>query len=353
MKVLIVGAGPTGLTAAIELSRRGLKPTIIEQREDASTLSRAVGITPRSLEILSHSGAHEPLISEGIAMDGLRVYHGQSLSLEMDLKSETSFHPNLVCLPQDRTEAILADTLSSLGTTIRYGCRLEGLEELNGGVRVTLSDRSQETFDHVIGVDGIRSTVREKAGIAYSGFDLDDKWAVADVDLDDWRHPGCLTVVQAGKGTVAVVVPIGPGRYRVVASRENALEAMPLPLNVTNVRREGAFKISIRIAETYSKDRVHLAGDAAHAHSPVGGRGMNLGIADAAELSRRLVEGSMAGYTESRHGEALEARKITERGRKMSTAPNIGRAIAFRTLVGASSMLPPLRRKIGSFIVEF
>lgn len=353
MKVLIVGAGPSGLTAAIELARKGVKSTIIDRREGASTLSRAVGITPRSLEILSYSGASETLIAEGIAMDGLRVYHGQSLSLEMPLRSERSFHPNLVCLPQDRTEAIMAEALSQYGVEVKYGVKFESLSQTADGVSVQFNDGKEDIFDHVIGADGIRSLVREQAGIAYDGFDLDEKWAVADVDVANWHHPGCLTVVQAGPGTVAVVVPIGKDRYRVVASRENALDALPLPIDIINVRREGSFTISVRIAETYSKGNVHLAGDAAHAHSPVGGRGMNLGIADASELARRLIDGEIAGYTQSRHAEALEARAITERGRLMSTGPNIGRRIAFRALVGTASMLVPLRRKIGSFIVEF
>ena len=105
--------------------------------------------------------------------------------------------------------------------------------------------------------------------------------------------------------------------------------------------------------ETMSKGRIHLAGDAGHAHSPVGGRGMNLGIADAAELANRLVEGTLDGYTASRHAEALVARKFTERGRKMSTAPNLGRRIAFRGLVAAANRSAALRRRLGSFIVEF
>lgn len=353
MKVLIVGAGPTGLTLAIELARRGVDPTIVDRRDSASTLSRAVGITPRSLEILSHSGASELLISEGIAMDGLRVYHGTKLSLEMPLRSKTAFHPNLVCLPQDRTEAIMADVLAQQGIAVQYGVTFEGLEQTAEGIVARFDNGSEETFDHVVGADGIRSTVREQAGIAYPGFDLDERWSVADVDLANWRHPGCLTVVQAGPGKVAVVVPIGEGRYRVVAVGENALQAMPLPLDVTNVRREGAFTISIRIADTCSTGKIHLAGDAAHAHSPVGGRGMNLGIADAAELARNLVDGGLDRYSEARHAEALTARAITERGRKMSTGPNLGRRIVFRGLVSAARFLPSVRRRLGSFIVEF
>lgn len=353
MKILIVGAGPTGLTVAIELARRGVQPTVVDRRDSASTLSRAVGITPRSLELLSHSGAADALIAEGIAMDGLRVYHGKKLNLEMALRSERAFHPNLVCLAQDRTEAILAGVLAEHGASVRYGMQLDELTETTDGVVARFNNGESATFDHVVGADGIRSTVREQAGIAYPGFDLEEKWSIADVDLAGWKHPGCLTVVQAGPGTVAVVVPIGKSRYRVVASRENALEAMPLPLDVTNVRREGAFTISIRIAETYSTGKIHLAGDAAHAHSPVGGRGMNLGIADAGELAHRFVDGRLDGYTAARHKEALQARAITERGRKMSTGPNLARRLAFRALVTAAGKLPSLRRRLGSFIVEF
>lgn len=356
MKILIVGAGPTGLTAGLELARRGTLPTIIDRRDNTSTLSRAVGITPRSLELLSHSGAAEPLIDEGVAMDGLRVYYGHTLKLELALHSERTYHPNLICLPQDRTEAILAETLEKHHGFVRYGVTLTELKQSPDGVMAHLKsgeEESRETFDQVIGADGIRSTVREQAGINYPGFDLEQTWSVADVDLKDWQHPGCLTVVQAGSKTVVVAVPIGESRYRLVASHDSALEAMPLKLNVENIRREGSFKISVRKAESYSKGRIHLAGDAAHCHSPVGGRGMNLGITDAVELAKRLSEGGLEGYTDARSEDALNARAVTERARKMSTGQNLFRRIAFKNVVNAARMFPPLRRKIGSFIVEF
>ena len=353
MNVLIVGAGPTGLTVAIELARRGVSPTIIERREAPSPLSRAVGITPRSLETLSHSGAAERLIAEGIAMDGLAVYYGKKLTLEMQLRSDRTFHPNLVCLPQDRTEAIMIDTLDALGTIPRFGVQLEEFTETSDGVVAKFDNGEEAVFDHVVGADGIRSTVREKVGIAYPGVDLEQQWSIADVDLNGWPHPNSLTVVQAGRGKVVVAVPLGGSRFRLVASSDKALPAMPLPLDVTKIRREGAFTISVRKAETYSTGRVHLAGDAAHCHSPVGGRGMNLGIADAAELARRMVEGGLDGYTAARHEDTLNARTVTERGRLMSTGPNVARRIAFRALVTAASKLAPIQRKIGSFIVEF
>ena len=80
---------------------------------------------------------------------------------------------------------------------------------------------------------------------------------------------------------------------------------------------------------------------------------MNLGIADAAELAKRLAEGDLAGYSDARHGAALEARKITERGRKMATGPNIFRRVAFRGLVAAVGHLPAMQRRLSQFIVEF
>ena len=353
MKVLVVGAGPTGLTAAVELARRGIVPTVVDKRDGASTLSRAVGITPRSLELLSEAGVSERLISDGIPMDGLCVYFGDQLALKMPLRSERSGFPSLLCLPQDRTESIMADALTSHGGEVRYGVSLETLSEGAEGVTASFADGSTDTFDHIIGADGIKSTVRQEAGIGYEGIDLPERWSIADVDLHNWRHPGTLTVMQARPGLVAVIVPIGDARYRVVASQEKALEAVPLPIDVTNVRREGSFIISVRIADTYSTGKVHLAGDAAHCHSPVGGRGMNLGIADAAELARRLVDGEMEAYSSCRHDEALSARAVTERARKMSGGGSWVRRAAFRTVLATARSSKSLRRRLGGFIVDF
>jgi len=353
MKILIVGAGPTGLTAAIELVRRGVVPTLVDRRDNASTLSRAVGITPHSLQLLSYSGVSDRLIAEGIAMDGLRVYRGDVLTLEMPLHSDRVFFPTILGLAQDRTEAIMAETLVSKGGSLRYGVALEGFSEEGDRIAARFSDGTEEDFDLIIGADGARSRVREEAGIAFPGVDLDRIWSIADVDAEDWRHAGKITLVQAGPGKVLVVAPLGATRYRVVASTDSALETLTLPLNVTKIRREGTFNISIRQAETYSKGRVHLAGDAAHCHSPVGGRGMNLGIADAAELAKRIVDGDIKGYSPLRHREGAAAIKVTERGRKMAAGMDWRRRIAFSTLLASTNAVEPIKRRLGRFLVEF
>ena len=381
MRVLIVGAGPTGLTAAVELARRGVVPAVVDRRDSASALSRAVGITPRSLELLSPSGVAERLIAEGVAMERVHLYDGTEPMLEMRLHSPRAFFPTILSLPQDRTEALMADTLRALGGELRYRVRLESLRQEGGRVTARLKTQNgvqnethsgsrdgtqngtggtgetddtaiEEDFDAVIGADGIRSTVRREAGIAFPGIDLPQVWSIADVDIDGWRHPDGFTVVRAGPGAVVLTVPMGGGRYRLVASRVDALQTLPLEAAVTRIRRQGTFTISVRHAETYSRGRIHLAGDAAHCHSPVGGRGMNLGIADAVDLAARLLDGGSDGYS-ARRREGAAAIAITERARRTVTGAGWQRRLLFRGLVATVRGVAPLRRRLGRFIVEF
>ena len=353
MNPLIVGAGPTGLTAALEMLRLGLHPTIVDRRESASTLSRAVGITPYSLQLLSRLGVAEKLIAEGIAMDGLRVYKKTKLVLSLPLYSEKTYYPSILGLAQDRTESIMADALAKKGVQVQYGLALEGFEKQGDKVSANFSDGSVSSFDRIIGADGVKSTTRDVAGIAYTGINLPQTWSIADVDAQNWRHRGKITLVCAGPAKVVVVAPLSESRYRVVASHENALQALPLPMDVTNIRREATFKISIRQAETYSKGCVHIAGDAAHCHSPVGGRGMNLGITDAIELANCLAENRGEDYSSTRHREGGSVIKMTERGRAMTSGVHAFARIRFSTLLAVANAAGPFKKRLGRFLVEF
>ncbi len=138
-------------------------------------------------------------------------------------------------------------------------------------------------------------------------------------------------------------MPLGPTRYRVIASRPDALRALPVPMQVEQVHRAGTFRISIRQVRDYGRGRVFLAGDAAHCHSPVGGRGMNLGIADAADLAARIAEGRTAGYTAARHAAAARVIRATEAARRMLQGGPLRRGLATSALRVASA-LPIARR---------
>lgn len=338
-RVLIVGAGPTGLTLASALAHEGILADIIDRRDGPSHLSRAVGITRASMNILDRLGAAKDIAAEAVRFAGI-VFHDRDrpvarFPLNFDDDSR------LWGLPQDRTEHHIAATLAR---PVRYGTALEALSQTDAGVQVHLSGGVTDRYDVVVGADGVHSTVRSAIGLPFEGHDLPDQWSIADVDAPGWRDPDWFQGFLLPGGKVCVVVPLGPNRFRVIASQPDALAALPVDMPVSNIRRAAPFTISVRQVPRYSVDRVFLAGDAAHCHSPVGGRGMNLGIADAAELATRIASGRTGGYSAARHAEGARVIRLSEAARRQLQAPGPLRRqmiLAFLRLVAA---VPPLSR---------
>jgi len=333
MRVLIIGAGPTGLTAGMELARRGIDAVIIDKRAGGSTLSRAVGIVPMSLKLLEPSGVTARLIAEGQQMQNVKFYAGDTLAatVPLQVKHPKYGHDFILMLPQDQTEAALRDKLAELGGTVRYSTEFAGLSQDENKVTVTLADGTTESYDYAIGADGIRSSVRPALGLDYPGHELPDKWSIADVNCTGWQNPKDFTICVLPEGKVAVVAPIAENRCRVISNTSDSVKTLPLPMTVTHVNRAGEFEISVRQVAQYRTGRVFLAGDAAHCHSPVGGRGMNLGIADACELADCLQSGDLDRYGAVRHKEGAATIKGSEGVRKMVSSTSPLTRTAFRT----------------------
>jgi len=335
-RVLIVGAGPAGLTTAVELGRQGIVSDVIDRRERGSGLSRAVGILPESLEILKPSGVTGKLLAEGIKFRQARFYRYSSLVLAFPIKIGGLDDAFVLGLAQDRTETHLRNVLSELGGTVRQD-----------GNKVTVEIRDGATADYayVVGADGIGSATRNLVNIDFRGHDLPETWSIADVDAEGWPNADAFTICQLQGGDMVVVVPLEPKRFRVVSNTKDALAALPLKLNVTNIRRKGVFKISIRQAAQYGVGRVFLVGDAAHCHSPVGGRGMNLGIADGAELARCMVVGGLKGYSEARHKVGKKSIAGSEALRKVMSSRNPVTRILVLAVLRTASFMPALQRQ--------
>ncbi|MER8960579.1 FAD-dependent monooxygenase [Mesorhizobium sp. M0701] len=283
--ILIVGAGPTGLTAAVELARRGIAPRIIDRKEGPTPLAKAVGISSHSLDILEPSKVAARLLAEGLKIRRARFYfEGRALG-EIDFSILPHRHNFLLSLPQRDTESLMTDTLKGFGIDVEWRSTFAGMAEHKGRaeVRIEAPDgRDEASFDLVFGADGAQSTVRDAMGIGFDGYTHRRQWSIADADIDDWPYePTAAHAFLHRNGDVGFIIPIGEKRYRAVSNSEDALARIPGNYRITRLLRADRFHIPVRQAPRYQTACVFLGGDAAHVHSPLGARGMNLGIEDA------------------------------------------------------------------------
>lgn len=301
---LVVGAGPVGLTAALELNRRGADVRLIEKSAERSPLSKAVGINARSLELLAPSGATARLLAAGLKIDHVNIRNGNDILVRVDFSKLRGPHNFMLSLPQSETERILEEALLERGIVTQRETELSGFTQDADGITANLSGGGTQmdmTADYIIGCDGAHSTVRKTLGLGFAGERYPESWSLADVRME-WPlgHGAGDLFLGAGGGTL-FVISLPEGRFRVIANAPDALALLPPGSHVSEILWQTDFTVSLRQVETYGKGRAYLAGDAAHIHTPAGGRGMNLGIEDASILSERMIVGGLETYSRDRH----------------------------------------------------
>jgi 2-polyprenyl-6-methoxyphenol hydroxylase-like FAD-dependent oxidoreductase len=307
-EVLVVGAGPTGLTLACELCRREVGCRVVDAAEGPSGLSRATALWPRTLEVLDDMSIAERALARGrklhavnYSSDGRRITR-----FEVHRLSGTLF-PFVLSIPQSQTENMLVERLTELGGGVEWGTRLRRLSNEAEGVRAMLErpaggEEEEPEFTFVVGCDGAHSAVRTAAGIRFVGAAYEDSFLLADVPLDTslTRDEAHFFLSPAG---VLVVIPLPGDLWRVVVDlrevgRDVELEPALLQ-SIVDARGPGGirlgsptwatvFRIHRRTAEAMRRGRCFLAGDAAHVHSPAGGQGLNAGMQDAYNLAWKL-----------------------------------------------------------------
>lgn len=308
--VLVVGAGPTGLSAAAELRRRGLSCRLVEKAEAPAPWSKAQIIHARTLEIFEQLGIVEAVLSRGKAVHGFNMYStpGMKRVLHFPIQGIDSALGHFLSLPQRDTEALLAQRLEELGGAVERGVELEGFTQDATGVTAALvhpGGRAESVrASWLIGCDGAHSIVRETLGLPFEGSTYAQRLIQADVRVDMPFHVDddeLVGFVSAG-GLVALFPLPGERRYRLVVPLFDQPDLEPTLENFQAVMAQHgppgavvsdpvwtvAFKIHCRMVSRYRVGRVFLAGDAAHIHSPAGGQGMNTGIQDAWNLAWKL-----------------------------------------------------------------
>ena len=293
---LVVGAGPTGLAAALFLSLKGVAARVIDQAAEPAKESRAQVINPRALELLAPTGVVEAMLAEGRAIHRTRFYEGWEMIAELELGDA---HPlyRMTVLPQTRTEAILTEALAARGVHPERGVTFEQLAQDESGVTATLQhangERETTRAPLLLGADGPHSRVREALGVAFDGSAFPEPWPLYDLQLND---PLDLESAHVSfvKGGLLFLLGLKPGFWRVFADVPNPLDRLPPGTVHGEAAWQSNFHISHRLAAREAIGRVALAGDAAHVHSPVAARGMNLGIEDAwvfAECAADALQG--------------------------------------------------------------
>jgi 2-polyprenyl-6-methoxyphenol hydroxylase-like FAD-dependent oxidoreductase len=301
--VLIAGAGPTGLTLAIELQRRGVPHRIVERADGPQEGSRGKGLQPRTLEILEDLGVLAAFQEHGAAYPVVRVHRpgGELLEWWMDEPKEPTPdvpYPNVLMVPQWRTTRLLLDRLTELGGRVEFGAEVTGL----AGTTATLGSGETIAARYVVGCDGGRSTIRRLIGATFEGETREqESMLVADVrvtglDRDHWHiWPSPAQGFRLG------LCPLpGTEDFQLTAPLTDvdglpALLAEVAPgVEITGVGWRSVYRPNIRMVSRFRHGDVFLAGDAAHVHSPAGGQGLNTGIQDAYNLGWKLASGDDA-----------------------------------------------------------
>lgn len=312
-EVLIVGAGPTGLTAANELTRLGIKVKIIDKSAHRSVHSKALGIQAGTLEALGQCFGQdftETLISAGMKVQNAFVKIHQSKPIEIDLSLIPSVYNFVLVLPQSKTEQFLEERLQSNHIQIVRDTELLSLKQTDEKViaRIKNKDQTESEIhsDFVIGADGAHSVVRHSLGFSFKGEAYEGGFMLGDIKLNwPWSF-GSIRAFVTHHGTLAFFPLSQDGDYRVVVVNptvqmthqtdldikdlESAIESVcPRKIKIINHTWLSRFRVHHRMTNEFQKGRVFLAGDSAHIHSPVGGQGMNTGIQDALNLSSKLA----------------------------------------------------------------
>jgi 2-polyprenyl-6-methoxyphenol hydroxylase-like FAD-dependent oxidoreductase len=361
LDVLVVGAGPTGLTLAAQLHALGAGVRIVDRQLDRVHESRALAVQPRTLEVIRGLGIAQTLVERGNNASQLRMHAGERVVAVrlFDVGLEDTAFPFLLFISQAETEALLNEHLAKQGVSVERGVELVEFKSGEEAVLCTLRHRDERTerlhARYLVGCDGAHSSVRRGAGIPFAGAAYPQTFVLADLEVDgDLERDVAHTFL--GQAGMLFFFPLArPASWRMAGMRppggeDERKRAEPTLAELQAIADEFTggrlglrdpvwrtyFRLHHRHAARYRAGRVFLAGDAAHVHSPAGAQGMNTGIQDAWNLGWKLAlvakgiadEGLLDTYETERRPIGRFVLRFTDRAAKFA----ISRSRAVRLL---------------------
>lgn len=385
--VIIVGAGPTGLSLACQFQRFGIDFVVVEKNDDVTIFSKAIGVQARTLEIYEQLGLAQKAITEGTIAEKVRLLARGKVRGEIplgDYGRDFSDYPYILMLEQSKNEELLYDYLRANGKEVLWQTELESLSQDDARVTATVRTAGGEAQtiegQYLVGCDGAKSKVRHELGLTFAGNTFARLFYVADARID-WELPHDAVQVSLAREVFAAFFPMkGDHRYRIVgpfpegAHEEDEVDfeeieaqiksEAQLQLEISDVKWFSLYKVHSRRVNKFSAGRGFVAGDAAHIHSPAGAQGMNTGIQDVYNLAWKLalvIKGRaraklLETYNEERLANAQRLLETTDRMFELAAGSNwllsLVRTMIFPPVAGFVTNLEPIRKRFFPIISQ-
>ncbi|HKS09834.1 MAG TPA: FAD-dependent monooxygenase [Pyrinomonadaceae bacterium] len=370
-EVLIVGAGPTGLALACQLIRYGVDFLIVDQKEDTTPYSKAIGVQARTLEIYQQIDLADRLVELGTITKGVRLIEGGEARAEVplsELGQGMSPFPFLLIVEQGKHEKLLYEFVKGQGKDVQWQTTLVDFSQDDAGVAGTIVNASGEKqlveAQYLVACDGAKSHVRKELGLTFEGSTLERLFYVADVQIK-WEFPHDMLAACLAKDQSTAFFPMpGEDRYRIVGVfpedtdlkegevlyeeiERQVLADTQLELDIYKVNWFSTYKVHSRRVNKFSEGRCFVAGDAAHIHSPAGAQGMNTGIQDGYNLAWKLAL-VLRGDANARILDSYNEERVENAQRLLETTDRM-----FDLLVNPAWLMSFTRRYVFPYVASF